>query len=65
MPQETLSRSLGAVARQELRVEGETMLAEDIVAAGARFPLDPLIDGTEAITPLPLQPPRENPWRRA
>ena len=63
MPWETLSRSLGVVARQELRVDDETMLVEIIVAAGARFPLDPLIDGTEAVTPLSLQPSRENPWR--
>ena len=33
---------------------------------GGGCPLEKyLIDGTEAITPLPLQPSRENPRRRA
>ncbi|HKM63887.1 MAG TPA: helix-turn-helix domain-containing protein [Acidisphaera sp.] len=64
MTRETFSRSLGVVAVHGLRVEGEWVLADDIDAARARFPTDPLIDGAEAVTPLPLQASRENPRRR-
>ena len=63
MTRETFSRSLGVVARHGLRVDGETVLAHDIDAARARFPLDPLIDGAEPVAPLPLQASRENPRR--
>ena len=65
MTRETFSRSLGVVARHGVRVEGETVLADDIDAATARFPLDPLIDGAESVTPLPLQTMRDNPRRPA
>lgn len=52
MTRETFSRSLAAVARHGLRVEGDLLHAEDLVAARARFALDPLIDGPETLHPL-------------
>ena len=52
MTRETFSRTLAAVARHGLRVEGDHVIVEDIAAAQARFRLDPLIDGPEAVIPL-------------
>jgi CRP/FNR family transcriptional regulator, transcriptional activator FtrB len=52
MTRETFSRSLALVIQHGLRVEGDLVIVEDSVAARARFPLDPLIDGPEHITPL-------------
>ncbi len=49
---ETFSRTLATVARHGIRVDGEIVLAENLDAARTRFRLDPLIDGTETITPL-------------
>jgi CRP/FNR family transcriptional activator FtrB len=49
---ETFSRTLPGLTRHGMRVEGDTVILEDIVAAEARFPLDPLIDSREPITPL-------------
>jgi CRP/FNR family transcriptional activator FtrB len=49
---ETFSRTLGAVARHGLRIDGEAVIVDDPVAAHARFRLDPLIDGAEPIQPL-------------
>jgi CRP/FNR family transcriptional regulator, transcriptional activator FtrB len=49
---ETFSRTLQAVARHGIRVDGDTVTVTDFAAAEARFPLDPLIDGAETITPL-------------
>jgi CRP/FNR family transcriptional activator FtrB len=54
MTRETLSRALPVIARHGLRVEGDTLHVEDLTAARAAFPLDPLIDGAELISPLPL-----------
>ncbi|MFI4934080.1 MAG: helix-turn-helix domain-containing protein [Caulobacterales bacterium] len=54
MTRETLSRALPVMARHGLRVEGDLLHVEDLAAARAAFPLDPLIDGAEAIVPLPL-----------
>jgi CRP/FNR family transcriptional activator FtrB len=55
MTRETFSRTLAAVARQGLRVEGDHVIVEDIAVARARFRLDPLIDGPEAVIPLPIR----------
>ena len=52
MTRETFSRTLGAIARHGLRIDGETVIVDDPVAACARFNLDPLIDGAEPIQPL-------------
>lgn len=49
---ETFSRTLAAVARNGIRVEGDLVILEDAAAAHARFPLDPLLDGPEAMIPL-------------
>ncbi|CAN5328897.1 hypothetical protein BH10PSE7_BH10PSE7_31880 [soil metagenome] len=49
---ETFSRTLSAVSRHGLRVEGDLVYLDDIAAARARFQLDPLIDGYEPIVPL-------------
>lgn len=54
MTRETFSRTLAALAGHGLRVEGDHVIVEDFAAAQARFPLDPLIDGPEAIIPLPI-----------
>ena len=53
MTRETFSRTLAAMAQHGLRVAGDTVLVEDATTARARFPFDPLIDGTEIIAPLP------------
>jgi len=52
MTRETFSRTLGAIARHGLRIDGETVIVDNPVAAHARFILDPLIDGAEPIQPL-------------
>jgi len=52
MTRETFSRALAAVARHGLRVEGDLVIVADAAAAHARFRLDPLIDGPEAINPI-------------
>jgi CRP/FNR family transcriptional activator FtrB len=54
MSRETFSRALPAVSRHGLRVSGDTLYAHDLAAARRAFPLDPLIDGPEAIAPLAL-----------
>jgi CRP/FNR family transcriptional activator FtrB len=54
MTRETLSRCLALVARQGLRVDGDTLHADDLAAARVAFPLDPLIDALEPVLPLPL-----------
>ncbi|MDJ0390652.1 helix-turn-helix domain-containing protein [Roseomonas sp. E05] len=52
MTRETFSRSLAAVARHGIRVEGELVTLDRPDAARARFTLDPLIDGAETLNPL-------------
>jgi CRP/FNR family transcriptional activator FtrB len=52
MTRETFSRSLSSLAVHGLRVEGDRLRIDDPAAARAAFPLDPLIDGPEPITPL-------------
>lgn len=52
---ETFSRTLAAVARYGLRVEGDIVHLEDSDAARARFQLDPLIDGREPMTRLDVK----------
>ena len=54
MTRETFSRALPALARRGLRVAGDTLHVDNLAVARAAFPLDPLIDGPEAINPLPL-----------
>ncbi|MBS0643508.1 MAG: helix-turn-helix domain-containing protein [Acetobacteraceae bacterium] len=53
MTRETFSRTLSAVARRGIRVDGDMVMLEDAAAAQAHFALDPLLDGPEAIIPLP------------
>ncbi len=55
MTRETFSRTLSVVARHGMRVDGDLVVVEDLATAQARFRLDPLIDGTETITPLPFK----------
>ncbi|MGD0635270.1 MAG: helix-turn-helix domain-containing protein [Beijerinckiaceae bacterium] len=52
MTRETLSRTFAALARHGIRVTGDTVAIENLEAARARFPFDPLIDGPEPIIPL-------------
>lgn len=52
MTRETFSRALSGMAKFGIRVVGEVLHIEDATEARARFALDPLIDGTEAIVPL-------------
>ncbi|CAN5689653.1 hypothetical protein BH11PSE6_BH11PSE6_28260 [soil metagenome] len=52
MTRETLSRTLPAMPDHGLRVVGDTLFVDDIAAARAAFPYDPLIDGRDLITPL-------------
>ena len=52
MTRETFSRTLAAVARHGIRVDGDLVTIADPVAARVRFRLDPLIDGIEIISPL-------------
>ena len=54
MTRETFSRTLAAVGRYGLRIDGDHIVVEDALAAHARFPLDPLIDGIEVASPLPI-----------
>ena len=54
MTRETLSRALPALAEHGLVVAGDRLRIEDLAAARAAFPFDPLIDGTDEIRPLPL-----------
>ena len=53
MTRETFSRTLAAVSRHGLRVDGDLLKVADHAAARARFRLDPLIDGYETVRPLP------------
>jgi CRP/FNR family transcriptional activator FtrB len=55
MTRETFSRALPAMARHGLRVVGDRLHVDDLAAARAAFPYDPLIDGPEPIKPLTLQ----------
>lgn len=55
MTRETFSRTLAALHRHGLRVEGDVVLVENPDMARSRFQLDPLIDGHEAILPLPIE----------
>jgi len=52
MTRETLSRTLPAMCDHGLRVVGDTLFVDDVAAARAAFPYDPLIDGRDLITPL-------------
>jgi CRP/FNR family transcriptional activator FtrB len=52
MTRETFSRTLSTVNRHGIRVEGDVVHLEDAAAARARFHLDPLLDGPEAMNPL-------------
>ncbi len=54
MTRETFSRTLAAIARHGIRVDGELVTVENESAARRRFRLDPLIDGVEVISPLPV-----------
>lgn len=55
MTRETFSRTLATVARHGIRVDGDLVTLENPAAADARFRLDPLLDGPESISPLPLK----------
>ena len=55
MTRETFSRTLAAVARHGLRVDGDLVVLEDAAVAHARFRFDPLLDGPEAISPLSVK----------
>ncbi len=57
MTRETFSRTLNVVARHGIRVDGDMVTLADPAAAQARFRLDPLLDGPEAMIPLPLKIP--------
>jgi len=52
MTRETFSRALSGMAKFGMLIRGDMMHVEDVAAARARFPLDPLIDGPEPIKPL-------------
>jgi CRP/FNR family transcriptional activator FtrB len=52
MTRETFSRSLSSLAGRGLRVEGDRLCIAAPEAARAAFPVDPLIDAPEPITPL-------------
>ena len=54
MTRETLSRTLPALADHGLRVAGDRLHVDDLAAARAAFPFDPLIDGRDEIRPLLL-----------
>lgn len=54
MTRETFSRALPRMARYGLEVTGDMLRAVDLAAARAAFPVDPLIDGLEPVSPLPL-----------
>ncbi len=53
MTRETFSRTLSVVGRHGVQVNGDLVVVTDLAAAQAHFRLDPLIDGTETINPLP------------
>ena len=55
MSRETLSRALPGLARHGLRIAGDVLHVDDRAAAAEAFPFDPLIDGVEAVNPLPPQ----------
>ncbi|MGA3399514.1 MAG: helix-turn-helix domain-containing protein [Acetobacteraceae bacterium] len=55
MTRETFSRTLAVMVRYGLHVVGDTVEITDAAAARAHFPFDPLIDGSESVTPLPLK----------
>lgn len=55
MTRETFSRTLSVVAKHGIRLEGNAVLLDDMATATARFRLDPLIDGAEQMTPLPIR----------
>ena len=55
MTRETLSRIFASLSRHGVRVEGDLVSLDDADAARARFQLDSLIDGPEAILPLPIE----------
>lgn len=57
MTRETFSRTLNTVARHGIRVDGDLVTLTDEAVARAHFALDPLLDGPEAMTPLPLGKP--------
>jgi CRP/FNR family transcriptional regulator, transcriptional activator FtrB len=52
MTRETFSRALSGMARFGMFVRGDTIQVANAAAARARFPLDPLIDGSEPISTL-------------
>jgi CRP/FNR family transcriptional activator FtrB len=52
MTRETFSRALSGMARFGMLVRGETVQVANAAVARAHFPLDPLIDGSEPISPL-------------
>ena len=54
MTRETFSRALPGMARYGLKVTGDMLKCDDLAAARAAFPLDPLIDGPEPVIPLAL-----------
>jgi len=54
MTRETLSRILAALARQGVRIVGDTITINDPAGVRSRWHLDPLIDAREPIAPLPL-----------
>ena len=54
MTRETFSRAQPGMARHGLQVTGEVLQVVDLAAARAAFPFDPLIDGLEPVSPLPL-----------
>lgn len=54
MTRETLSRVLPALAAYGLTISGDRLFVRDIAVARAAFPYDPLIDGSDEISPLPL-----------
>jgi CRP/FNR family transcriptional regulator, transcriptional activator FtrB len=55
MTRETFSRILVAIHRHGIRVEGDQVSLDDADVACARFQLDPLLDGPEAMIPLPVK----------
>ncbi|HEX2940043.1 MAG TPA: helix-turn-helix domain-containing protein [Rhodopila sp.] len=55
MTRETFSRTLAVVGRHGIRVEADLVTLMDPAAAQARFRLDPLLDGPEAMTPLSVE----------
>ncbi len=54
MTRETLSRILASLARQGVRIVGDTIVINDPADFRSRWHLDPLIDTQEPIVPLPL-----------